>query len=140
MKPGVQLVLVSLGLFTSQPSLYSQSDLADDSGQTADYVRKETTKLIVEDIHHKAQSSKKTETPAPPDSAGVVKMDTYIVRDRTPVAPMPHFESPIMRFIKTGTLYSVDGKTVKTELSFTEEPDTLQTGFTRNVLGFKFSW
>jgi hypothetical protein len=138
MKPSVQMVLISLGLLASRPSLLSQS--ADDAGQSPDYVRKETTKLIIEDVHQKAESSKQTDTPVPPSSQEVIKMDTFIVRDRTPVAPIPHYETPIMHLIKTGTLYSTDDKNVKTTLSFAEEPDTAHTGFARNVLGIKWSW
>ena len=140
MKPGVQMALISLGLCASQPALRSQSNSPNEAGQSPDYVRKETTKLIIEDVHQKADSSKKKDTPVPPSSQAVITMDTYIVRERTPVAPLPHYETPIMRLIKTGTLYSTDDKNVKTTLSLTEEPDTLHTGFARNVLGLKLSW
>ena len=134
------MALISLGLFTSQLALHSQSNSANDAAQSPDYVRKQTTKLIIEDGRQKAESSQKTATPAPPGSPDLIKMDTFIVRDRTPVTPIPHYETPIMHLIKTGTLYSTDDKNVKTTLSFTEEPDTLHTGFSRNVLGIKLSW
>jgi len=125
MKNKSRAVPLALGLWCLHPTLDAQSSATAEAA-AADgppNVRQELIYLIRADARAQAPAPK----PAPPPAAGapgnIVTLDPYIVREsRTPDLPEPHLEAPLLRFFRTGTIFTDVGKKVTNSLYFTIKP------------------
>ena len=103
----------------------------------ADNVRKETTDLLISDAHELETRRQKSLLVTAPTDPTVTAMEVFVVRERKASnIVIPKFESPVMRFLKTGTLIFLPGKiSTKVSTDFTSGPGT----FTRTEFKLGFS-
>jgi hypothetical protein len=125
-----------LGLLARPMTLLAQA-LAGPEASSA--VRTEMTHLVINDADQRAQAEKSRPAHPKAGTAGAIMMDPFIVKEgRVPVVVVPHYETPLAHFIKTGAILHVETKRVSLKVDAPVEPGA--HAYAKPTIKFGLSW
>jgi hypothetical protein len=140
MKADWRALPLALGLAALPASLRSQPAAAPaPAADAASDLRKELTQLVVADANQRAKAAPAQAPASAAGGPGVILLDPYVVRDNpAPVAPLPHYETPLTKFLKTGDIAHLELKKIPLKIAAPVEREA--HGFAKPTIQFNLSW